>query len=159
MGLHVSAIQQHLGGRASRRGQCDEGALPHALAAPANEAIIERLGWAIGGRRVFPATAGLQHMDDAADHSAIVNPWNAARVGRKIGLKPLTLALVSHNSFVIDPLPIAGDLNRSDAPKEIPFVGPDPTPNRQVCSRASSSECAMADSAWRRQDHFENAWG
>ena len=159
MRLHMSAIQQHLGSRASRRGQCDEGALPNALGASANQAIVRRLGWARGGWRVLPATAGFQDVDDEADHPAIVNSRNAARIGRKIGLKPLTLALVSHNSFVIDPLPIAGDLNRSDAPKEIPFVGPDPTPNRQVCSRASSSECAMADSAWRRQDHFENAWG
>ena len=66
-------------------------------------------------------------MGDAADHPAIGNSRNAARIGRKIGLKPSSWALVSQKSFVIDSLPIVGDLNHSDASKGIPFMGPDPS--------------------------------
>jgi len=53
---------------------------PNPLGRPAHEAIIERFARAVDRRRVRPTTAGLQHMNDAADHPPVIHPGHAPRV-------------------------------------------------------------------------------
>ena len=57
---------------------------PDALGGPADIAIVERLLRPVFRRRIDPAPAGFEHMDDAADHPAVVDPRLAARVGGKM---------------------------------------------------------------------------
>ena len=46
------------------------------------DAVVERLLWSIGGRRVDPTPAGLQDVDEAAEHAAVIDPRLARRLGR-----------------------------------------------------------------------------
>src|SRR5207245_11503727 len=57
---------------------------PHALLRPSNEAIVERLAWSVFRRRIDPASAGLQHLHDPADHATIIYPRLAACIGRQV---------------------------------------------------------------------------
>ena len=66
---------------------------PDAFGRPADETIVERLARTVGRRGVDPAATALQHMNDPADDTAIINPWFAACVARKMRLKPCKLLL------------------------------------------------------------------
>lgn len=55
----------------TKRDQGREQASPHALDRPSPEAIIDGCRRAIDRWAVLPATARLQHMDDAADQPLI----------------------------------------------------------------------------------------
>ena len=46
---------------------------------PADEAVVERLVRAIGGRRIAPPEALAEHVDGAAQHAAIIHPCNPVR--------------------------------------------------------------------------------
>ena len=93
MRLYMRAVQKNLRGRAAGCSQRYERFLPNPFRSPANEAVVERLGRAIGSRRVLPPAAGLQDMNDTADHSAVIDPRNASRVRRQERLKPAELRL------------------------------------------------------------------
>ena len=92
MSLHGRGIDQHL--LRWSVGQCQgmEDIRPDTLGRPAHEAIVERLARAIDGWRIDPTAAGLQDMDDPADDAAVIDPWLAARVGRKMRLKSCKLS-------------------------------------------------------------------
>src|SRR5215203_4600738 len=66
---------------------------PHALRGPADIPVIEGLARAMDGRRVDPAGARLQHMDDAADHPPIIDARLASRVGRQVRRDPRELPI------------------------------------------------------------------
>ncbi len=57
---------------------------PHALGRPADVAIVKRLLRSIDRRRNDPASAGFEHMNDPADHPAIINARLDPRVSRII---------------------------------------------------------------------------
>ena len=61
---------------------------PDAFLRPSHEAIVERLLGAVFGRRIDPASARFEHMNDAADDAPVVNARLAARVRRQVGLDP-----------------------------------------------------------------------
>lgn len=82
MRLHGGAIDKHLGRRAASARQSMEEIGPNAFGSPADITVVERLAWPIVGRRVDPTPAGLENMDDAADHPAVVNTRLAARIPR-----------------------------------------------------------------------------
>jgi hypothetical protein len=63
-----------------------EDILPDAFGGPADETIVKRLARAVGRRGIDPAATALQHMNDPADDSAIINPWFAACVAWKMRL-------------------------------------------------------------------------
>ncbi len=84
MRLDRGGVDQKLGGRPASRGEHVEKIESHALSRPADIAVVERLPRPIFRRRIDPAPARFQHMDNAADHPAIVDPRLAARVGRKM---------------------------------------------------------------------------
>ena len=82
MRLHGGAIDEHLGRRTAGARQSMEEIDPDALRGPADIAVVERLAGPVVGRRIDPAPAGLQNMDDAADHAAVVNTRLATRIRR-----------------------------------------------------------------------------
>jgi hypothetical protein len=80
MSLDGRGIDQDLLGWTTGRGQGMEDVLPDAFGRPADETIVERLAWAVGRRGIDPAATALQHMNDPADDTAIINPWFACLV-------------------------------------------------------------------------------
>src|SRR3954468_23727116 len=63
------------------QGREDE--LENAAPAPANKAIIQRLVRPIAGWCVFPLQAVMDHVDDPADHTAIIDARQATRLRKE----------------------------------------------------------------------------
>ena len=89
--LDMRAVDQHFGGRATRRRQRLEHLAPDALGRPADIAVVERLGRAVDRRRILPPATRLQHVDDAADHPPVIDPQHPARLVRQQRLQPRPL--------------------------------------------------------------------
>lgn len=64
---------------------------PNAFGSPSDKAIVERLSRPVDLRGIDPAAAGLEDMDDAANRSAVIDSWLAARVGWQQRLRPRNL--------------------------------------------------------------------
>lgn len=57
--------------------------VPVACVAPPVEAIIDRCRWAIFAKQIGPRDAGVQDVENAVDHAAVINPLLAARFVRQ----------------------------------------------------------------------------
>src|SRR5271170_846494 len=110
MSLHRRAVDQDLRRRAAGRRQRMEDVRPDAFLGPAHKAIVECLARTIDGRRIDPAAAGLENVNDAADDAAVIDPGLAARVGRKMWLKPRELPLAQPKMISIHRWSPFGDL-------------------------------------------------
>ena len=111
MRFHVRTIEQDLRWRATRSSERRKSVLPNALRPPAHKPIVERLMGPVVRRRILPSTPGLQHLDDAADHPAIINPSNAASVRWRERRKPFKLLVGQPKSGAHSALPKFGSLN------------------------------------------------
>ena len=127
VGFHMSAIHQHLDRRAARGGERLEHPPPDAAAGPAHEPVVQRLARAVGRRCIRPTAARPQHMDDPADHAAVVDAGNAADVSRQQGFKPRPLRIAQPNGSAIS----RSCLNRNREPHHLTslqgLMGPDPS--------------------------------
>ena len=56
---------------------------PNPLGRPAHKAVIERLARPIDIGGVHPAAPGLQDVDNAGDHPAVIDPGFAPRIARQ----------------------------------------------------------------------------
>jgi hypothetical protein len=70
--------------RAARLGQSLKEPDPDTLGRPADEPIVERLARAADVRRIDPAPARLEDMNDAADHPTIIHARLASCVARQV---------------------------------------------------------------------------
>jgi len=70
------------GDRAGRR-ECLDQVSPEPFARPAVEAVVDRGRGAIVERTIAPSAADLENMDDAGDHTTIIDPASAAFVPRQ----------------------------------------------------------------------------
>lgn len=78
VGFEVGAVDHQSVRRARQaREPCEDG-VEDAMAAPADEAVVEGLVRAVGGRRVAPAQAVANNEDDAARDATIIDAGNAA---------------------------------------------------------------------------------
>jgi hypothetical protein len=93
MSLPCRAVDQHFLRRTIRRCQGMEDVLPDTFGCAADEAIVEGPTRAVDARGVDPASAGLQNMNDPSDNAAIIDPWLAAPIARKMRLMPRELFL------------------------------------------------------------------
>jgi hypothetical protein len=123
MSLHCRTVDQHLRWRAASRSQGMKDALPNPFGRPAHEAIVERLAWAIDGRRIGPAAAGFEHMNNPADDAPIIHSRLAARISRQIRLKPRELSRAQPKTISIHRWSPFGDLESKNARVEKPFYG------------------------------------
>ncbi len=123
MSLDRRGVDQHLRRRTARRCHRMEDVFPNAFGRPAHEAIVKRLAGAVDGRRVNPATPGLQHMNDAADDPPVVDPGLASRIGWKMRLKPRELAVVQPETVSIHHRSPFGDLESQNASIVNPVYG------------------------------------
>ena len=88
MGFEVGAVDHQSVRRARLAREPCEDAVEDAKAAPADEAVVEGLVRAVGGRRVALAQAVADNEDDAARDATIIDAGNA--VGKwEEGLDPL----------------------------------------------------------------------
>ena len=71
-----------------------EQVLPNAALGPSNKAIVDRRVRTVFRRAIAPAAAGLQNMDDAADHPPIILARRPTHIGWKMRryTPPLPLA-------------------------------------------------------------------
>jgi hypothetical protein len=60
-----------------------EQALPKPTAGPPIEPIVDRRRRPVERRAVLPSAAHFQHMNDAADHSTVVDPTSAWLIARQ----------------------------------------------------------------------------
>ena len=84
MRLYCGAVDENLCGRPACLRQSVKEIDPDAFLGPADIAVVERFLRPVFRRRVDPSTAGFEHMDDAADHPAVVDARLAARIGGKM---------------------------------------------------------------------------
>lgn len=103
MRLHGRGVDQHLGRGAASAGQRVEEVDPDALGGPADIAVVERLARSVVIRRIDPAPAGLENVDDAADHPAVVNTRLATRIRRQVWLDPRKLRVREPETIPIHP--------------------------------------------------------
>ena len=115
MSLDRRRVDQHLRRRTARRCHRMEDVFSNAFGRPAHEAIVKRLTWAVDGGGVNPATPGLQHMNDATDDPAVVDPWLASRIGWKMRFKPRELAVIQPETVSIHQRSPFGDLESRNA--------------------------------------------
>lgn len=80
----------------------------------------------IDQRRIDPATAGLQDVDDPADHTPVVGSRHAARVRRKMRREPHKLSIVQPKIISFHVKSPFGSLNHETSDPGIPFMGPEP---------------------------------
>lgn len=123
MSLHRRTVDQHLRRWAAGRRQGVEDGLPSTFGRPAYEAIVKCLAWAIDGRRIDPAAAGFEYMNNPADDTPIVDPRFAARISRKMRFKPRELCLAQPKTISIHEWSPFGDLESKNARIEKPFYG------------------------------------
>ena len=93
-----------------------EDILPDAFRRPADETIVERLARTVGRRGIDPAATAFQHMNDPADDTAIINPWFATCVARKMRLKPCKLRVAKPERISIHQWSPFGDLESRRVP-------------------------------------------
>jgi len=101
MSLDRRTVDQQLRRRAARRRQRLENCFPDAFLGPADEAVVERLARTVDRRSVDPPAARLENVNDAADDAAVIDPRLAARVGRKMRLKPRELPFAQPEVMVV----------------------------------------------------------
>src|SRR4051794_32990167 len=100
---------------------------PYALRGPADIPVIEGLARAIDGRRVNPAGARLQHMDDAADHPPIVDARLASRVRRQVRCDPRELPIRQPEMIAIHRRLSLGAVNHKTIRTGSGLMGPNPS--------------------------------
>ena len=84
MRFHRRGVDQDFHGRPTCLRERVEQVHPNALGGPADIAIVESFPRPVFRWRVDPATAGLEHLNDAADDASVIGPCLAARVGGKM---------------------------------------------------------------------------
>lgn len=79
----MSAVDHQTLGRVGfgRKGSKD--ALEDAHSAPSHETVVQRLVRAVATGRVFPLQAVADHVDDPADHAAVVHARDAVRLRKE----------------------------------------------------------------------------
>jgi hypothetical protein len=105
--------------------QCCEDFVEHAQPAPADEAVVDRLGRTIVRRRITPPQAVADHEDDAADDPAVIDPRNPVRQ-REIGLNSAHLRLRQPDQITHGNASSAPPLNQSNAITARDLIGPEP---------------------------------
>ena len=140
MSLHCRTVDQHLRRRTTGRSQGMEDGLPNPFGRPAHEAIVERLARAIDGRRIDPAAAGFEHMNNPANDAPIIDlGLPRVSVGRFGSSRANCSALSQNPSRSIDGLP-SETLNQKTPGLKSPFMGPEPYASVAKCCPELSAD-------------------
>ena len=123
MSLDRRGVDQQLRRWPAGRGQSGENLHPDAFSRPSHKPVVQRLLRTIDDRRINPATAGFQHVHDAADDPAVIDPRLAARIGWKVRREPRELSLIQPKMIAIHDRSPFGDLESRNAPAVNPLYG------------------------------------
>lgn len=77
--LEMGRVNHQLVRLAALSGQGGEDIVEHAHAAPADEPVVDRLGWAILGRGITSAQTVADHEDNTADNSPTIDTRHPVR--------------------------------------------------------------------------------
>src|SRR5947209_13364672 len=93
--------------RSTIAGKLSEQIFPDAAPGPAHEAVIDRRRRTIFGRAITPAAAAPEHMNDPADHAAVVHAFLAANIRRQMPFNPRPLLIAQPKQIPAhDPNPL-----------------------------------------------------
>lgn len=79
--------------------QLPEKILPEPATRLAHEAVVDRRRRVILGRAIAPAATTLENTHDPADDATIINPLDAANIGRQVRLDPSPPLSLNQNKF------------------------------------------------------------
>ncbi len=79
MCLQVCRVDHQLAGLASLGAERGKDAIEHAQAAPADEAVVDRLVRPVVLGRIAPAQAVADYENNSADHPSIIDPRHPVR--------------------------------------------------------------------------------
>ena len=128
MGLDRGTVDQNMRGWPASLRQRSEQVRPHALVRPSYEAIVKPRP--VVRRRINPATAGLQDVHDPADHAPIINASFASRIGGQMGGDLQKLCIRQPKLVPTYPCSPSGAVNHNYKTAPSPFMGPDPSNDR-----------------------------
>ena len=111
MRLDGRAVDQHFSRWSAGRRQSVEDVRPDELRSPTRKSIVGRLSWAIDRRRLGPPTSRTQHIDDATDSTAVLNPRDTLRIRWQQRCKPPALPIAPPETIRHPQLPQFGSLN------------------------------------------------
>ena len=126
MRLHGGGVDEHLSWRTAGTRQHMEQINPHALCRPTDIAVVEGLVGSVDARRIDLPSAGLQHVDDAADHPAVIDPSLASCVGRQVGPDTRELIVRKPEAILVHERPPDEAVNHKTAAGSNGFMGPNP---------------------------------
>lgn len=98
MGLQMRGVDHQAVRGACWPRQFAEDRIEHSRAAPADEAVVQRVVRSIAFGRIFPLKAVPNDRDDSTDHPQIIHPRNAVG-NRKIGFDSIQLLLGQQNQL------------------------------------------------------------
>ena len=79
--------------------QFDKDTIEHTKAAPADEAVVDRLVRSVSSRRITPPQAVPDHEDDRRHNQPVIDPGNTM-LKRKIWRNPAHLRLAQHKQII-----------------------------------------------------------
>jgi len=97
--LQVSGVDHDPLGLACLAGELGEDAVEHAQAAPANEAVVDRLVRPVIAWRITPHQPVLDDVDDRRDDPPVIDPRHPVRKGKK-WLDPAHLRLAQQKRYI-----------------------------------------------------------
>ena len=127
MGLEAGGIDHQEVGLAGLAREPGEDAVEHAEAAPAHEAIVERLVGTVARGSIAPSHARADYMDDAAEDPPVVDTCDPVRE-RKERFDPRHLRVreperISHATH----LPAEWNQLTDPSGSALPLMGPEPS--------------------------------
>jgi hypothetical protein len=124
--------------------------LPHAASRPSHKAVVNRRWRTVFRRAIAPPAAALQHMQNAADHPAIIDAIFPAHVRGQKRLDPLPLLVVQPEQVASHDL--CSDFSR--AGNHYPIYPSSPllslNPSQPVPNSGSTSKSRCRGSCWGR---------
>jgi len=125
MGLEIGRIHHRQLGVPAFTGQFHQDAGKDPQPASAHPAVIKRLGWTMGPRRILPAQPIAMDEDNPAQHRSVVHPRNTVRQ-RKEGLKSRHLRVSQPEWITHAAPPLMPRANQAKKTFASDPTGPDP---------------------------------
>ena len=104
--------------------QFDKDAVEHPQAAPADEAVVDRLVRSVSARRITPPQAVLDDKDDLRYNQPVIDPGNTVRQW-EIWLNPAHLRLAQQKQIVHKQHLLGPPLNQPSTHHASNLTGPD----------------------------------
>src|SRR5665213_364414 len=126
MGLEMRGIDHQTGRPAALARKLGEDPVENTQTTPADEAVVDRLVWAVVLRRIAPAQSIADHEHNPTDHTLVIDPRDTMRQG-EIRFDP---AHLSPRQPKLTEAPPGVTMNQSIQSAAMELM--DPEPSRQI---------------------------